>query len=238
MLESMEAEVGWGIQGGLNLAAGGNVSTTCWEFVADATGPFATFGAANNATPGGCRGISISPPLRSCCGEEEDEEEMIICYKCQDGSPVAYQFPGPDCPEQGGWTLDEEPCKEKCDPESLEEFLSSPESPSVGLSIGAFCAKCESGSYSMEEYPECECCVKEESGGYNCRPGFGGDPNVSKCVPCGPNGPCEFESLGACQNSGCETITNNSSLLEPKKRKPKKLKEEFSRMKTLWNYKF
>ena len=43
-----------------------------------------------------------------------------------------------------------------------------------------------------------------ESSGYNCRPGYMGDPDVSKCVPCTPFGPCEFESLGACQNSGCE----------------------------------
>lgn len=39
-----------------------------------------------------------------------DEDQRIICYRCQGGFAVGQMFDGPDCPAQGGWTLDPDPC--------------------------------------------------------------------------------------------------------------------------------
>ena len=72
-----------------------------------------------------------------------------------------------------------------------------------------FCKACLEGTVPVfEEY--CRCCddddghSTEEEKGYNCRSGLGGDPTAQKCVPCTPNGPCEFETEQACIDSGCE----------------------------------
>ena len=94
----------------------------------------------------------------------------------------------------------------------------------------ACCIKCASNPDMPDTdscYPYCQCCPQElvEPTGYNCRRGH--VDGTSKCVPCGPNGPCEFESEQECIKSGCETTTNDSYLLEPKKQKvDKRLKEQ------------
>tara|TARA_R110002020_G_scaffold103416_6_gene242171 strand:+ start:3047 stop:3805 length:759 start_codon:yes stop_codon:yes gene_type:complete len=99
------------------------------------------------------------------------------------------------------------------------------------------CNKCNSNLDMSEDdycYQFCSCCPEVETEGYNCRPGH--IDGTSMCVPCpdNPNVPCEFESEQECIESGCETTTNDSYLLEPKKQKvDKPLKEEINRIKRL-----
>ena len=55
---------------------------------------------------------SLEECENSGCGEPDNitpGAEEIICYRCQNNSPVANQFPGPNCPQ--GWTTDPDPCK-------------------------------------------------------------------------------------------------------------------------------
>ena len=66
---------------------------------------------------------------------------------------------------------------------------------------------------NLNEWTEEGACCKEiiiepTKEGYNCRSGFGGDPNASKCVPCGPTGPCSYSSEEECINAGCEEQQN------------------------------
>ena len=142
-----------------------------------------------------------------------------------------------------GELCDETLCK-PCDASQMVSYLASFE-PAPGISTIEFCAKCQTGSWDpfFGGTPEqCECCEAETDtdtptkGGYNCKTGLMG----SGCVPCGPSGDCEFESLGACQNSGCEddTKSKGNNKKTKQRKKPEKLREEYTRMKTLWGYKF
>ena len=92
------------------------------------------------------------------CDDEDDEDNMIVCYKCQNGSPVANQYPGPDCPQ--GWTTDEEPCEEPCDAFSLNDFAIS-----IGYMGGwpKFCHDCLFDEEVNDLYSyECSCCPDDD----------------------------------------------------------------------------
>tara|TARA_R110002020_G_scaffold6422_1_gene27333 strand:- start:145 stop:1452 length:1308 start_codon:yes stop_codon:yes gene_type:complete len=55
-------------------------------------------------------GPNLDYPFESLEACEETCGQQIICYRCQNGNTVANQFPGPNCPQQGGWSSNPNPC--------------------------------------------------------------------------------------------------------------------------------